>query len=293
MDETLRRTIDELVARYMLEPQLRDLYVEGSTDKRLFEWFLKQFGCESVAIFEISFVDIPDALTNRLDLQSRNRDRVVALAVELERALPREVPCLLCIADSDFDFLLGGRRSSQYLRYTDYTSVDLYFCFEYVLEKCFMVGIGRLPCDASALLTNLAHVLQEVFCIRAANEKLGWGLRWIDFTPCCRIENVQVMFDRTRFITRYLSANSRLRDSGEFNVVCEQLRNVEVEDFRHRIHGHDYLQLVGWYISRLIRRGGHKYGDPMIVRAMIFSAIDVNLLAKEELFKELLKTYKS
>lgn len=37
-----RRTIPELVARYILEPSLRDVYVEGSDDRALIKWFLEQ-----------------------------------------------------------------------------------------------------------------------------------------------------------------------------------------------------------------------------------------------------------
>jgi len=290
MEEAPRWTIEDLIARYTLEPELRDLYVEGPSDKLLFEWFLKQFECESVAVYEIDCVDVPDTAVEALGLQHNNRDRVVALSLELERLLPGEDLRVLCIADSDFAFLLGGWRNSRYLLYTDYTSVDLYFFCEHSLEKCLKVGIGRLLLDTSTWLTNLEGVLQKVFCVRAANEKLGWGIHWpTQFTRCCGIEEHLVKFDCTEFVRRYLSQGDRLRDMEAFNEVCQQLKSIEVKDPRQRIHGDDYLELVGWHISRLVGRGGHKYRDTGVVRAMIRSAIDVNSLAKEELFKKLLK----
>jgi hypothetical protein len=54
-----RRTLEELVTRYQLEPGLRDIYVEGKTDKILLEWFLEQRGVKSFAVYEIDTVEIP------------------------------------------------------------------------------------------------------------------------------------------------------------------------------------------------------------------------------------------
>ncbi len=54
-----RRTLEELVTRYQLEPELRDIYVEGKTDKILLEWFLEQKGVENFAVYEIDTVEIP------------------------------------------------------------------------------------------------------------------------------------------------------------------------------------------------------------------------------------------
>jgi hypothetical protein len=291
MEQALRKTIDELIARYTLEPELRDLYVEGPTDKLFFEWFFKQFGCLSVSIFEIDCVDIQDELIERLGLQSRNRDEVIALSIEFERSLQNDVPWLFCVADSDFDFLLGRTHNSRYLLYTDYTSIDLYFWSEDVLEKCFQLGVRRVPCDIKKLLANFAEILQEVFLIRAANESVGWNLHWIDFTRCCCIKNNLVVFDRDEFIRRYLCSNSRQGSTKQFIGVCERLRKIKVKIFKHRIRGGDFFELVGWYISKQIGRRGNKYRDPEVIRAVIVPAVDVKLLTNEELFKKLLETY--
>lgn len=291
MEQHLRRTIEELIARYTLEPELRDLFVEGLSDKLIFEWFFKQCRCELISIFEINCVNIQDSLIDELGLQSSNRDRVVALSIELERLLPIQVPQLCCVADSDFDFLLGRRHNSPYLVYSNYTSLDLYFWSEDILDRFFRLGVRYIPCEINTLLTNFAEVLQEVFLIRATNERLGWGLKWIEFTRCCSIKDNLVVFDRMEFIKRYLSKNCRRGDIKEFIDVCEELRKIEVETFKHRIRGGDFFELLGWYISKRIGRRGNKYRDPNIIRGMIIPGIDVKLLIKEKLFKNLTEKY--
>ena len=37
-----RRSIEELITRYELEPSLKDIYVEGHSDKVIIEWFLQE-----------------------------------------------------------------------------------------------------------------------------------------------------------------------------------------------------------------------------------------------------------
>jgi len=215
------------------------------------------------------------------------------LSVELERLLEKDIKCLMCVADSDFDLLLGHKYYSRYLIYSEYTCTELCFCSEETLEKLFMLGIRRLPCAIETLLANFAEVLQEVFIIRAANEKLGWNMGWIDFVHCCSINDNLVVFDYDEFIKRYLSKNNRQKDFEEFISVCEKLRHIKVETFKHRIRGHDFFELLGWYISKKVRKGGNRYRYPEVVRTAIVTAVSPESLINNEPFRTLLNIYKS
>jgi hypothetical protein len=53
-----RRTIEELIARYELEPTLRDIYVEGYTDALFFRWFLQKSNATNAIVYEIDCVEI-------------------------------------------------------------------------------------------------------------------------------------------------------------------------------------------------------------------------------------------
>jgi len=169
MEPELRRTITEVITRYELEPEIRDLYVEGVNDKACLEWFFKQAERKSVVVLEIDCINIAEDLIWKFQLQSNNRGRVIALSLELEHQLSSKPPYIWCVADTDFDFLLGANHKSKYLLYTDYTSLDIYFFSKDILDKVFNLGLRRLGFDSSGVLQNLVEVLKDVFCIRAAN----------------------------------------------------------------------------------------------------------------------------
>lgn len=282
------RSIEELVARYTLEPELRDLYVEGHRDKDLFEWFFDQFNCDSISVFEIENIDIDYSLIAKYTLQDRNRDRIVALSLELERLLTVEVRFLTCVADSDFDFVLGRKHNSCYLLFTDYTGLDLYFCSEDVLEKIFKLHAPNI----SFSIQDFTEILQEIFIIRAANEKLDWGLHWIPFFKCCEIKDNKVVYDCEKFIRRYLCANSRINDLSKFIQACKQLKEIRVETPMKLIRSGDFFELIGWYMLKKLGGKGRKFRNPEFMRSILLSAIDSNKLVTEGLFKQLIKKYR-
>jgi len=293
MDEENRKTIEELVTRYTLEPELRDLYVEGTTAKSIFDWYFEKLNCGTIAIFEIDSVNIPSDLVNNYGLEPGNREELIVLSLEIERLLEKDIEYLLCVADSDFDLLFGHKYKSRYLLYSEYTSTDLCFCSEEAIANLFRLGIRRIPCPIKTLLVNFAEVLQEVFLIRAANERLGWKMRWIDFVSCCDIKNDLVVFNRYKFIESYLNNANKNKKSEKFIRVCEELRSINVKSFKHRIRGHDFHELLGWYISKRAGKKGNKYRDPDIVRTAIVTAANAELVIDTEPFRTLLKTYKS
>lgn len=295
MKEFQRRTIEELVARYALEPELHDLYVEGPGDKLFFEWFLTCSACKPVAVFEIDTVDISPTILEELKLKPRNRDRVIALSIQLEQFLECDANsprCLRCIADSDFDFVLGRKHTSKYLLYTDYASLDLYFFDVSALEKLLKLGVRRQPHPAKAIQTNIGEVLKDVFLIRAANEYLGWYLEWVPFVKCCRLKDYLIDFDCQRFVENYLTRNGRRRDIEAFENTVEHLRAVKVKSIRHCIRGHDLFELLAWYVSKITKKSSNKFRDPLVVRSMLCCTSDVMALLKERLFTRLHQIYK-
>ena len=102
MDE-YRRTVSELLARYELEPTIRDVFVEGDGDSAIINWFTEEVGCKNVFVYDIGTVDVSEEFLTRLGLTNNNRSRVIALSKGLSshsRALSGRV---VCIVDRDFD----------------------------------------------------------------------------------------------------------------------------------------------------------------------------------------------
>jgi len=58
MNDIPRRNIDELIARYKLEPELKDLYVEGNFDMKLFRKITRELNL-NVSVYTIDTVECP------------------------------------------------------------------------------------------------------------------------------------------------------------------------------------------------------------------------------------------
>ena len=108
MVDEKRRTFDELVVRYELEPSICDIYVEGLIDKSLIEWFLNEsdLETENITVYEIDTVDIPTNELFELGLNDANRSRLIVFAIKLQTILKSQLPNVICIADKDFDDLI-------------------------------------------------------------------------------------------------------------------------------------------------------------------------------------------
>ena len=284
--EPPRRTIEDLIARYQLEPHLRDLFVEGPSDQAIYDWYLKNIGCPGITIFDIDSIDIDSDILQSYSLPIGSRSRVIALALLLGDSLDPRGPCVRCIADSDFDFVLGPRVQTAHLLYTDYTSVDMYLYTVHTLDKVLSLSFPIPEANIQPLITSMTRVLQEVFLARTVNQSLGWNMQFISFTGDCKIDENQVIFNKSSFVKRYLSKNNKLRDRAHFDQAYDALDLVPVSDPRMKIHSEDYLELLGWFISRKPRWRRYKERDQP-VKHVLLASLDTLRLQQERLFAEL------
>ena len=155
-DSVYRRTIDELTARYLLEPTLRDLFVEGSADVALFSWYFHALGLK-VSSYQIATVQVPSDILRI----AGNRGRVVALAESLERVLPPENQAVRCVIDRDLDVIFKAIQESRLLWLTDYACIDSYVWTDSTIRKMFGLILRRNIGDD--LKKAMSKVLRLVF----------------------------------------------------------------------------------------------------------------------------------
>lgn len=288
----LRRTIDEIIALYTFEPELRDLYVEGTFDRTLYGWFFDGLDCDAVSIFDIDTVDIGNEFLVNLGLNIGNRGRVLALALTLESSLPSDAKYVRCIVDLDFDHILGDGPSCKYLLYTDYTSPELYLLNESVIGKVMVLGLvgGRVE-DVNVLVEEITSVLYSVFIMRAANQKLGWGMRLVGIRRSLEIRDGEIRLDEEQLTSQYLSSDGRLPQIQEFQTVKKELTEISFDDHRQCIHGDDLIDLLGWYIAKHSGRRSTGIGRHDMIRTIFFPALELEQLSSEALFQNLTNIY--
>ena len=281
-----RRTIDELATRYALEPELKDLFVEGPRDGTIYRWFLRQFGCTGVDVFEIDTVEITVDTLDLHGIGGGHRNRLIALALELDNKFPAVLPFVRCVADSDFDFILESRYRAKHLLSTDYTSIDLY---TYDLEQWTRILCLGFKCSescAATLFDSMTTLLLRLFIVRAANERLHWRMKLPNFIKCCSIQGSRIEFDREQFVTRCLNSNGRHRDRTAFEDVCNELQAVILDDRRKGIHGNDYIELLGWFLRKHRKWRGYARGERSILTVLLPSLRHQHL-SNEGLFIQL------
>ena len=285
-----RRTIEELITRYTLEPNLRDLYVEGTLDQTVYGWYLRSISRADVSVFEITSVDVNSQILESYGLSSGHRNRVIALALEIDKEFPTVLSHVRCIVDSDFDFILASQIAASHLMYTDYTSIEMYTYNKILLSKLLLLGFNIPESEFKPLCSSMSLVLKELFVIRASNEALGWSMSLVPFTRCCNVAGSTIVLQKTDFIERCLNSASRMRDRHQFESVYENLLGVKLDDLKKGVHGEDYLELLGWYLHNHCGWQGYRRGERSILRNLL-PMLDAEALSKETLFSQLCEVY--
>lgn len=289
MGNETRRTLDELVAIYEFEPELRDIYVEGKTDKLFFQWFVEQKVNQDFVVYEIDTVDISASKLFELGLIDNNRSRVIALALIMQQKLAATTFNLTCIADKDFDWLFGIEYKCDLLLFTDYSCLEMYLFNEVVLNKFLLLGLRISRPTAKELLDQLPPVLEELFLIRATDETLQLEMDWLDkFGGCCESKTNHIKFDSAKFIDKFLNKNIKMPQKSKFIAKLGELRTKEITEIRYKIHGHDFTELFCWYIRPHLREEIRNSYNPEILAAGLLACVDAENLIQEPLFQQLL-----
>jgi len=282
------RTIEELLALYELEPALKDVFVEGPTDRAFVESVLRYAGLVNVQVNEIELVDIPDPVLARIATCSGKRQRVIALAIELERASASDLTRRVC-CDADADEEAGRTPAvvGALLLYTDFTSVQLYAYSPDVLQRYLDLVVLGFPLRAEATLRLMEPVLREMALSRRVNDTLRLATAPVDATDDCEISDAAIVCDTARFTLRFLSKAAATHRRDEYLAEKRRLEALLPGDPRFWVHGEDFVHLLYWIIVR--RRGagsGRTVSRDLLGKALLL-AVPFDVVVTKPLFVEL------
>ncbi len=239
----IRRTLDELSALYRLEPNLKDLFVEGYSDKVFIEWYLRDITPHSVSVYPIDLVDVPDEVLTKHGLSTGNRSRLLALSCELTENFQCRLK-ILCVVDRDFEDYRPTIAYNSYVIFTDCNSLELYAFTPKTMEKFAAVALGGFRMPVPDLMAVLTGVLEQVYSVRLANELLVWGMEWIPFTRYVDIKGTRVSFRKEDFLRAYLQKNNKWSKRVEFLDKVNEVLGLLSEDPGRKIRGHDLVELL-------------------------------------------------
>jgi Protein of unknown function (DUF4435) len=279
-----RRSMADLITMYSLEPSLADVYVEGATDKALLEYVITD---PDINVIDIGVIDIPAELLTAFGFSSGNRQRVIALGIELEKKLDERDRAIRCVIDADFDrFLELSVEQSRFQRMTDFSCIESYWLTETTLEKYKKLGLHDAgPLTAMDLYALLVPVAQELFLLRAAAKSMGLNLAWMDPMSCMAKSGAQVIFNAGEFINRWLNKNSQHEIEEQLVAEVERLRVNVGFDPRNFTHGHDLIALLSWIIKPYARP--NVLANPEVVSRMLACCSERQDLLAHSLLAEL------
>lgn len=247
MSEIPRIKISELLARYQLEPAIRDIYVEGAFDQELLTAWATE-GRVDCVFYEIDAVEILPELLARYGLTDGNKQRVIVLAKEL--GVLADPLGYRCIVDRDLDAWLGALEEVPRLRWTKYSSIETYF-LERDIVKRFVVSVAKAKISRwDDLFSSFVDVLKQFYALRLSDRYLDWNLLWIDFGRSLSVINDVLIFDIEGYTTKLLNKNSRWRDREEFRAQYDRWRSKLDQHDGCCARGHDFIWLMAWLINK-------------------------------------------
>lgn len=246
MTDHIRWTISELQARYELEPHLSDVYVEGVFDKEVLSNVPKLRNAGKV-FYEIDTVEVPVDILKKYGLTSGNKQRVLALARELDVLEILQKP--ICIADKDLDHWFGPLEAIATLRWTKYCSIDLHFLARDLVRQVLVSAGGIKVKNFDILYESLTESLRMLYALRLADRQCSMGMTWVALKKYLVREGDAIRFTVDGYTAALLMKNSMVGRRDEFNAAVTCWLERLVGDVRQYSRGHDFQVMLSWIIS--------------------------------------------
>ncbi|WP_369349366.1 hypothetical protein [Stenotrophomonas sp. JAG2] len=272
-----RWSIEELLARYDLEPQLTDVFVEGNFDKEVLTEAFSGISREAI-FYDIGAVNVPAELLAAHGLTSGNKQRVVALSRELGNlAVEARVKCLV---DRDLDHWFETLEDSPRLRWTRFCGIDSHFITaEVVLDLVIKTARAKVP-DSASLIESIFDNLKLLYALRLADRELAFSLKWVALDKYLRREGSALRLDSERYVHATLSSNARLSNKHDFLSAMDRWLKSINGDLRLSSRGHDYSELLASAINEF--KGHRAFSDQSAIeRLFVLLAKTTHSLAEE------------
>jgi len=273
-----RRTINELLARYDLEPELQDVIVEGEYDCDLLRSSIAS-SSTNVLFYSIDTIDVPNSVLTKYSLTSGNKQRVLAFAKEMEANLQGEFS-YICLTDRDLDPWFGKLEVIRNHRWTTYSSLEMHFVNrEFVSHLLYDVCRVKMD-DFSAIYESSIQLLKMYFSFRCTAKELSLDFTTIPIKKCVSKKDGTLYFEFDEFIQKSLNKNGQIELFSDVKSKVDKWYNNFNGDERHYIRGHDFFELMAFIVKQF---GGYKElsTEVAISRLCINSALNDSRISAE------------
>ncbi|WP_405701616.1 hypothetical protein [Streptomyces sp. NBC_00069] len=286
-----RRTPKELATLCEIEPEMREIIVEGRADAALLEWFFASTSGETdVQVYAVGdrvLLAAEDVISDGNNIGSRGS---VVTTASIVHANSSDTGRIIFVADRDCSSVgLDPCPEINNLLFTDFSTMELYYFSPRPLQKLLSVAL-RAPKELTSenLISDITPVLVSLFLIRATLRSLPEPKKLASKV----MQNLNFMpgghsLDVADALTRSCSGENRDR-------LMEVYSKFEVppdSDVRHYIRGHDIAAVIIRYVSslhaRLLREDRRHLAQPDAMSICLVTCLELVDLQDFELFKSL------
>jgi hypothetical protein len=244
MSSIPRFEIESLIMRYQLEPELKDIYVEGEFDREIIQSLTSHD--KDIIVYSIDSVNVPaDALAKR-KMSSGNKQRVITLAEELSVV---ESKCeYRCLVDQDLDHWLNRITTIKNLSWTEYTSLELYFYSEEFISDILIKAARCKLNNWDEFYHSFTKTLLSLYAIRLTESEMSLNAKWFEPDKELSIHNDVITFDEETYIKKILISNKKSQLSANFIQKFNVWKKTNC-DPRLFIRGHDFTYMLQWAVK--------------------------------------------
>lgn len=269
MTDLPRRTIEDIKTRYFVEPTLQDVYVEGVFDKLVLNSWCEKNDEKSIVSYVIDSVDIPFEILEKYGLTDGNKQRVIALAKELE-----ELHCnsYKCLVDKDLDHWFDAIEDIPQLIWTDFSSLEMYFFSEQLIKR-ILVDISNSKINNwGVFYASFLTVLKQLYSIKLADRQLNLNGKWCDIKKSLSSKNSTLIFDFSGYINKNLiTFGLKAREAEFVKLHSDWLDKLDC-DPRLCIRGHDFVELMSSAVKEY--KGMKNFQESEALQRILLAFID-------------------
>jgi len=274
-----KNVLSTLMARYTLHPELLDIYVEGKFDKDFLEYVIARANLQHhVKVYEISTVDIPNALIETLNKNNfanwlkfkSNKHRIVAFSHELSKGIKKGN--VFGLIDADCDRVLAKIFDIRHLQYTLPTCMEAYFLSSTMLKYFFTLQCKLSEAKIQDFLAIADLILPVLFTMRAVNEQEELNCAVTSYTTAINKKGDLLSFDKNKYISSYIATHKLHHKQTLIENSFKIIFNSLGLDIRDKCNGHDFMDLLFAYIKKegSMQFQGHEtnvleYGNRLLI----------------------------
>lgn len=248
------QSIMDLLVQCRLEPTLRQVFLEGSSDVAYYQWLFADLVDDPMAFQPINNVNIPAGIVEKHRQRNDNHGRLVALGLELRSRDPSSSKTVRCFPDGEYDFALQTTIAADTIVYLDSTSPEALSLNPDTLQKFRAIYLSGDAPTPTELIACVEPLLRFLFAARTANVANGWALSWP--TVKVRIEgNGVACVDRREFMRAYSASGATLLSPDRLEAAIEGILEATSKlPLEQAVRGHDIGLVLGAAIRPYLRK---------------------------------------